>query len=105
MFFLRFSSARAIRSTLDAALTMAEAWRREREHDLAQGAPGFYLDFEIHPGSEMAADLGDRTVSPASIGGLRFVPVEPSRQRRLSLCGPSEWHVFDVNRLLGHWQI
>ena len=36
---------------------MAEAWRREREPDLAQGTPGFYLDFEIHPGSEMAADL------------------------------------------------
>jgi len=53
----RATHAQAIRSTLDAALTMAEAWRREREPDLAQGTPGFYLDFEIHPGSEMAADL------------------------------------------------
>ena len=53
----RATRAQAIRSTLDAALTMAEAWRREREPDLEQGTPGFYLDFEIHPGSEMAADL------------------------------------------------
>ena len=53
----RATRAQAIRSTLDAALTMAEAWHREREPDLAQGTPGFYLDFEIHPGSEMAADL------------------------------------------------
>jgi len=36
---------------------MAQAWRREREPDLAQGTPGFSLDFEIHPGSEMAAAL------------------------------------------------
>lgn len=36
---------------------MAEVWRREREPDLAQDTPGFYLDFEIHPGSGMAADL------------------------------------------------
>jgi len=53
----RATHAQAVRSTLDAALTMAEAWRREREPDLAQGTPGFYLDFEIHPGAEMAADL------------------------------------------------
>lgn len=53
----RATHAQAIRSTLDAALTMAQAWRREREPDLAQGTPGFSLDFEIHPGSEMAAAL------------------------------------------------
>ena len=53
----RWTRVSGIRSTLDAALTMAEAWRREREPDLAQSTPGFYLDFEIHPGSEMAADL------------------------------------------------
>jgi hypothetical protein len=53
----RATHAQVVRSALDAALTLAEARRREREPDLAQGTPGFYLDFEIHPGSEVAADL------------------------------------------------
>jgi Subtilase family len=53
----RTEHARTIRSALEAALTLAEVRRGERDPDLAHGTPGFYLDFEIAPGSEIAADL------------------------------------------------
>ena len=35
-----------------AALAAAEAQQRLRDPDIAAGAPGFYLDFEIAAGSE-----------------------------------------------------
>ncbi len=52
----RTAHADAVRVSLAAALAAAEAQQALRDPDIAAGTPGFYLDFEIAPGSESAAE-------------------------------------------------
>jgi hypothetical protein len=52
----RTAHADALRVSLAAALAAAEAQQVLRDPDIAAGTPGFYLDFEIAPGSESAAE-------------------------------------------------
>ena len=52
----RTAHADALRVSLAAALAAAEAQQVSRDQDIAAGTPGFYLDFEIAPGSESASE-------------------------------------------------
>src|SRR5438034_318340 len=53
----RAPHAEAVRAAVTAALAAVEVRRAERDLGLLTGTPGFYLDFEIPAGSEMAAEL------------------------------------------------
>ena len=53
----RAPHAESVRAALTAALAAVEVRRAERDPGLLTGTPGFYLDFEIPAGSEVAAEL------------------------------------------------
>ncbi|MGH9476059.1 MAG: S8 family peptidase [Terriglobales bacterium] len=53
----RDEHANVLHTAVIQALAAAELKRAEREPGLVAGTPGFYLDFEIPAGSEMAAEL------------------------------------------------
>lgn len=53
----RIPHAEAVRTALTEALAAAEVTRAQRDPGLLSGTPGFYLDFEIPAGSEIAAEL------------------------------------------------
>jgi hypothetical protein len=53
----RTTHAARLRTAIIAALEAANVRRTEREPALRPETPGFYLDFEIQPGSENAAEL------------------------------------------------
>jgi hypothetical protein len=53
----RATHADVIRDALTVALAAVDADRLHRDPELQAGTPGFYLDFEIPPGSEKAAEL------------------------------------------------
>lgn len=53
----RVGHAEALRHALAGAMDAAAVRRQERDPNIAAGTPGFYLDFEIPPGSEDAVEL------------------------------------------------
>jgi hypothetical protein len=53
----RTTHAEGLRTAIIAALAAADVRRMEREQAVAPETPGFYLAFEIPPGSENAAEL------------------------------------------------
>jgi hypothetical protein len=53
----RTTHATGLRTAIIAALAAADVRRTDREPALTPETPGFYLDFEIPPGSENAAEL------------------------------------------------
>lgn len=53
----RVKQAETLRTALSGALADVELRRRERVVGIAEGTPGFYLEFQIPAGSENAAEL------------------------------------------------
>ena len=62
------------------ALATADQVREDREPGLAEGAPGFYLDFRIPPGSEDATELLENRTKHIELVAVRQeTPIGPSQ--------------------------
>jgi len=67
----RAGHAETLRLALAGAMEAAADRRQERDPNLAAGAPGFYLNFEIPPGSEEAAELLENRVKQIELVTVR----------------------------------
>jgi hypothetical protein len=67
----RAGHAATLRQALAGAMEAAAVRRQERDPNIAAGAPGFYLDFEIPPGSEDAAELLENRVKHIELVTVR----------------------------------